>query len=142
MGLPVEPGRMTDNGITKDGAYSTTCLWSVTLPQGAAPDPVKPLGGRSFAILNVMNWPGGATDARKYLDEFRDAFEVSAITSKPVDIQIGADEALWWGDGVAARKDGVSIGMSVASPGNRADRRPKAESLAGLIVQRLGLRPT
>jgi len=45
--------------------------------------------------------------------------------------------SLWWGDGVAARKNGVSIGVSVAQFGDRAARRPQAESLAKLIVKRL-----
>jgi len=137
MGQTVEPGRFADNGLTKEGAYSTTCLWAVALPQGVAPDPSKSLGGRSFAILHVMNWPGGPNDARKFLDDFRSAFESQAISSKPVAVEVGADEALWWGDGVAARKDGVSFGMSVAPAGDRAARRPKAESLARLVVQRL-----
>jgi hypothetical protein len=141
MGQAVEPGRFADNGLTKEGAYSTTCLWAVALPPGVAPDPNKSLGGRSFAILHVMNWPGGPNDARKFLDDFRSAFESQAITSEPVPVQVGADEALWWGDGVAARKDGVSFGMSVATAGDRAARRPKAESLARLVVQRLARTP-
>jgi len=137
MGQAAEPGRFADNGVTKDGAYSTTCLWAVALPSGVAPDPSKPLGGRSFAILHVMNWPGGPDDARKFLDDFRSAFESQAISSEPVPVQVGADEALWWGDGVAARKGGVSFGISVAFPSDRAARKPKAENLARLIVQRL-----
>jgi hypothetical protein len=141
MGQTVEPGRLTTNGLTPDGANSTTCLWAVALPPGAAPDPAKSPGGRSFAILNVVNWAGGPNDARKFLDSFRKAFEDHAITSKPVAVQIGADEALWWGDGVAARKNGVSFGISVASAGDRSTRQPKAESLARLIVQRLAKTP-
>ena len=89
------------------------------------------------ATLHVMNWPGGPDDARKFLDDFKSAFESQAISSEPVPVQVGADEALWWGDGVAARKGGVSFGISVASAGDRAARMPKAESLARLIVQRL-----
>jgi hypothetical protein len=141
VGQPVEPGQRTDNGITRDGANSTTCLWQVALPAGIAPDPRRSLGGRSFAILNVMNWPDGPAGARKFVDGFRSAFAEDAISSKPVDLEIGADEALWWGDGVAARLNGVSIGMSVASAGDRAMRRPKAEGLARLIVRRLARRP-
>jgi hypothetical protein len=141
MGQPVERGRATDDGLTRDGAYSTTCLWAVALPPGVAPDPTRSLGGQSFAILNVQNWPGGPNDARKFLDGFRKAFDEQAISSKPVAVQVGADEALWWGDGVAARKSGVSIGVSVASSGDRAARRPKAESLARLIVRRLSRTP-
>jgi hypothetical protein len=137
IGQTVEPGRFTDNGATKEGASSTTCLWAAALAPGVAPDPSKPLGGRSFAILHVMTWPGGPNDARKFLDDFRSAFESQAISSEPVPVQVGADEALWWGDGVAAHKGSVSFGISVAYAGDRAARRPKAESLARLIVQRL-----
>lgn len=141
LGRPVEAGRYADNGVTRDGARSTTCLWSVTLPAGVAPDPTKSLGGREFAILNVIAWPGGPSDARKFLDGFRTAFSHGEISSQPVDIKIGADEALWWGDGVAARRGGVSIGMSVASGGDRTLRRPRAERLARLVVQRLPRSP-
>jgi hypothetical protein len=137
LGRPVEAGRYADNGVTRDGARSTTCLWAVNLPPGVAPDPTKSLGGREFAILNVIAWPGGPSDARKFLDGFRTAFSHGEISSQPVDIKIGADEALWWGDGVAARLGSVSIGMSVASGGDRALRRPRAERLARLVVQRL-----
>jgi hypothetical protein len=38
---------------------------------------------------------------------------------------------------VAARKKGISIGVSVAQFGDRATRQPEAERLAGLIVKRL-----
>lgn len=138
IGHTVEPGRYSDNGVTKDGARSTTCLWAVPLPSGVAPDPGRSLGGREFAILNVINWPGGPSDARKFLDGFRTAFDQGHISSQPVTLDIGADEALWWGDGVAARREGVSVGMSVASAGDRSLRRPRAERLARLVVKRLG----
>jgi hypothetical protein len=137
MERSVESGRFADNGVTKDGARSTTCLWAVALPPGVAPDPSRSLGGREFAILNVIHWPGGPSDAQKFLDGFRSAFEQGHISSNPVDLDIGADEALWWGDGVAARRGGVSIGMSVASAGDRELRRPRAEGLARVIVKRL-----
>lgn len=140
MGETVEPGRRADNGITRDGANSTTCLWAVALPPGVMPDPMKSLGGRSFAILNVMNWPGGANDARKFVDGFRTAFAQGAIGAKPVRLEIGADDALWWGDGVAARRGGVSFGISVASP-DRAGRRARAEGLARRIVGRISKSP-
>jgi hypothetical protein len=141
MGQMVEAGRLTNNGLTPDGAFSTTCLWAVALPPGVAPDPTKSLGGRSFAILNVMNWAGGPNDARKFLESFRKAFAEQAINSKPVTVEIGADEALWWGDGVAARKDNVSFGISVATAGDRSARQPKAERLARLIIRRLARTP-
>jgi hypothetical protein len=47
---------------------------------------------------------------------------------------------LWWGDGVAARKNGISIGVSVAQFGDRAARQPQAESLAKLIIKKLPAR--
>ena len=141
MGQNVEPGQRTDNGFTSAGANSTTCLWAVPLPPGTTPDVMKSLGGRSFAILNVMHWPGGPNDAKKFLESFHEAFEAHAISSKPVAVQVGADEALWWGDGVAARKQGISFGISVATSGDREARRPKAENLARLIVQRLPKTP-
>jgi hypothetical protein len=141
VGEEVESGRYADNGVTRDGARSTTCLWAVALPSGVAPDPTRSLGGRQFAILNVINWPGGPSDARKYLDNFREAFEKGDISSKPVDLEIGADEALWWGDGVAARKQGVSIGMSVATT-DRSGRRVRAEALAKTVLDRLPAQPT
>lgn len=136
MGEAVEPGRRGDNGITRDGANSTTCLWAVALAPGVMPDPMKSLGGRSFTILNVMNWPGGANGSRKFVDGFRQAFWDGAIGSEPVNLDIGAEDALWWGDGVAARRGGVSIGVSVASP-DRLQRRARAERLARLIVGRI-----
>jgi hypothetical protein len=138
VGQPVAPGRPSSAGVTKDGAFSTTCLWQAALPEGVAPDPSRSLGGRSFAILNVQSWPDGADGARKFLHGFRQAFAEGDIAAQPVPVEVGADEAIWWGDGVAARKGGVSIGISVASAGDRALRRPRAESLAKLIVARLG----
>lgn len=137
MGVTVEPGRASSNGVTRDGAASTTCLWQVALPAGVAPDPTRSLGGRSFAILNVQNWPDGPGGAKKFLDGFRAAFADQAISSRPVPVEVGADEAIWWGDGVAARKGGVSIGISAATAGEHAGRRAKAEGLARLILRRL-----
>lgn len=136
-GKSVEITQPFDNGITPQGAHSTTCIWAAPLPPGTEPDPSKRLGGRGFVVVSVMNWPGGPGDARKFLDDFQRAFEEHGIDSKPVPVQVGADDALWWGDGVAARKDGISIGVSVAQFGDRAARQPQAESLARLIVKRL-----
>jgi hypothetical protein len=88
-----------------------------------------------------MNWPGGAGDAAKYLEDFQKAFQQHDIDSKPVAVQVGADDALWWGDGVAARKNGVSFGISVAQFGDKAARQPQAETLAKLVVKRLPAQP-
>jgi hypothetical protein len=141
VGTRVESGQKYDNGITPQGAHSTTCIWAGPLPPGAEPDPAQRLGGRGFVILSVMNWPGGPSDARKFLEDFQQAFRQHDIDSKPVSVDVGADDALWWGDGVAARKNGVSFGISVAQFGDRAARRPDAESLAKLVVRRLPAHP-
>jgi len=137
VGKDVEITQPFDNGITAQGAHSTTCIWASPLASGVEPDPTKRLGGRGFVVISVMNWPGGPGDARKFLDDFHRAFQEHGIESKPVAVNVGADDALWWGDGVAARKNGVSIGVSVAQFGDRAARQPQAESLAKLIVKRL-----
>jgi hypothetical protein len=136
-GKSVEITQPFDNGITPQGAHSTTCIWAAPLPPGVEPDPTKRLGGRGFVVVSIMNWPGGPNDARKFLDDFHRAFEEHGIESKPVPVQVGADDALWWGDGVAARKNGISIGVSVAQFGDRAARQPQAESLVRLIIKQL-----
>lgn len=140
VGKDVEITQPFDNGITPQGAHSTTCIWAAPLAPGVEPDPTKRLGGRGFVVVSAMNWPGGPNDARKFLDDFHRAFQEHGIESKPVAVNVGADDALWWGDGVAARKNGVSIGVSVAQFGDRAARQPQAESLARLIVKRLPAR--
>jgi hypothetical protein len=137
VGRQMEAGKSFDNGVTRDGARSTTCLWAAPLAPGAELEPGQRLGGRGFVVLNVMNWPGGPSDARKFLNSFNEAFKTKDITSKPVAVNVGADDALWWGDGVAGRKAGVSFGISVAQMGDKATREPRAESLARLLVKRL-----
>ena len=141
IGKPVESVQPFDNGVTNQGAYSTTCIWASPLPSGVEPDPTKRLGGRGFVVISVMNWPGGPSDAAKFLADFHKAFAEHGIDSKPVPVEIGADDALWWGDGVAARKNGVSIGVSVAQFGDRAARQPQSEALAMLIIKKLPANP-
>ena len=137
VGEKVEAGPPMDNGITPDGAHSTTCIWAAPLAPGVFPNPALRLGGRGFVVVNIINWPGGARDAHKFLDGFQKAFREHDIKSKPVAVKVGADESLWWGDGVAARKKGISVGISVAQFGDRAARQGQAESLARLVVKRL-----
>src|SRR5258707_232845 len=110
VGKSVEITQPFDNGITPQGAHSTTCIWAVPLPPGVEPDPTKRLGGRGFVVVSVMNWPGGPNDARKFLDDFQRAFQEHGIESKPVAVNVGADDALWWGDGVAARSEEGRVG--------------------------------
>ena len=141
VGKKVETGHPYDNGIPPQGAHSTTCIWAAPLPPRVEPDPAQRLGGRGFVVLSVMNWPAGSNDARKFLEDFQKAFLQHDIDSKPVSVNVGADDSLWWGDGVAARKNGVSFGISVAQFGDRAARRPQAEGLAKAIVKRLPTQP-
>jgi len=137
VGQKVETGPPMDNGVTKDGASSTSCIWAAPLAPNELPNPAMRLGGRGFVVVNVINWAGGAKDAHKYLDGFQKAFRDHEIKSKPVAVKVGADEALWWGDGVASRKKGVSVGISVAQFGDRAARQKQAEALSRLVVKRL-----
>jgi len=141
VGKKVDSGEPFDDGITPQGAHSTTCIWAAPLATGVEPDPAQRLGGRGFVVLGVMSWPGGASDARKFLQDFQDAFREHGIDSKPVPVDVGADDSLWWGDGVAARRNGVSFGISVAQFGDHAARQPQAESLARLVVKRLPTQP-
>src|SRR5437870_12953831 len=48
VGRRVEAVQPFDNGVTNQGAHSTTCIWATPLPAGAEPDPTKRLGGRGF----------------------------------------------------------------------------------------------
>jgi hypothetical protein len=136
-GLKVAPGRRSDSGVTNQGAYSSTCLWAAPLAEDEEPDSSLPLGGASFAILNVTTWPGGAADAKKYVQDFRDSAEANLIDHKPVELQVG-DEAVWWGSGVAVRKNAVSFGISVhLTEGDKSAHRGMEETLARKIVAKL-----
>jgi hypothetical protein len=136
VGKKVGTGQPFDDGITPQGAHSTTCIWAA--PQ---PDPTLRLGGRGFVVLGAMNWPGGPSDASKFLQDFQKAFQQHRIDSKPVPVDVGADDSLCWGDGVAARRNSVNFGISVAQFGDRAARQPQAESVARLVVKRLPTQP-
>lgn len=133
LGVAVDAGVRDDAGITSDGAYSSTCLWRVSADRDKA-DPNRPVGGASFAILNMMSWPSGA--GGKYLQDFRDAGRRHEIAMMPVPVDIG-DEALWWGSGVAVLKGDLTIGMSVHYVPERRRERAMAESLARAIADRL-----
>jgi hypothetical protein len=137
LSLPIEEGVRRDAGLDPaQGMYSSTCVWTVA-SDGSAVDPAKPLGGRSFVILNAMQWPRGSGQSRTFLDAFREAAASGEISSEPAARDFG-DEALWWGDGLAVRRADVSFGVSVFVHGMKAER-PGAfeERLAPLILQRL-----
>lgn len=140
IGVPVEAGVHRDEGLQKTGAYSSACLWTVRRKVEAPADPTKPLGGKSFVILNAMQWPAGSNLARTYLEDFREAAANGVIPAKPSPRSFG-DEALWWGDGLAVRKRDVSFGVSVFMPGTKASRPAEfEEKLAPHILRRLDKR--
>ena len=133
VGGKVDAAERHDDGKTEDGAYSSTCLWKVT---GTAPLPAKPgapFGGASFAMLNAISWPAGSGQAKKYLEDFRDAAKQDLIDQTPVTVQAG-DEALWWGDGVAFRRGDVSFGVSVHVGTDKKAEQTMEEALAKKIV--------
>lgn len=137
VGLPVSEGVRRDQGLQQDGSYSSACVWVLRREAARPEDPLAPLGGRSFVILNAMQWPAGSGLARTFLEAFHAAAAKGEIPSKPVPRQFG-DEALWWGDGLAVRVRDVSFGVSVFLP----DGPPRSagsfeEKLAPSILQSL-----
>lgn len=140
IGAKVTPGQRKDEGDVGDaagakGTYSSTCYWKVISDK--ANDPDKPMGGATFAILNAMQWPAGSGEAKKFLESFYDAAKQGVIDQTPVQLKI-ADDAIWWGDGVAVRKGDRSFGVSVFWPDKeRAQRRVFEEALARKIAPRL-----
>jgi hypothetical protein len=138
--LPVEAGKRNDSGLESNGAYSSSCVWVIKVAKAAAPDPTKPLGGRSFVILNAMQWPAGSGLAHTFLDSFREAAAHGEIPSQPQARKFG-DEALSWGDGLAVRRRDVSFGVSVFGPGMSKEHRGAVqEQLAPFILRRLDAR--
>lgn len=137
IGLRTADGIRRDEGHVAQGAYSSACVWTVQPQGGDTRDPRAPLGGRSFVIVNAMQWPIGSGLSGTFLEAFRKAAEHGEIPSKPVAKKFG-DEALWWGDGLAIRQGDVSVGISVfvrslkpARPGQFEER------LAPHVLRRL-----
>lgn len=135
MGVAVEKGVRRDSGRTKDGAFSSTCLWRVAADKDVN-EPNKPLRGARFAILNAMVWDKGSAGPKSFLNSFRAAADEHIINNKPVALKIG-DESIWWGDGVAVRKGDVSFGMSVHLVTGREKERGMAEDLAAKVLKKL-----
>lgn len=143
IGVKVDAGARQDDGWvdndTVHGAYSSTCLWRASADRNLA-DPNLPAGGASFAILNVFSWPAGSHEAGSFLQKFRDAAESNLIPSKPVPLKI-ADEALWWGDGVAVKSGSVAFGISVHLVGGRPKERQMEETLGAKLAGRIARLP-
>ncbi|HEY6483962.1 MAG TPA: hypothetical protein VIY54_10605 [Steroidobacteraceae bacterium] len=142
IGAPVgEPARH-DAGLESNGSYSSSCVWEIRAanPRPASPD--APLGGKSFVILNAVQWPAGSGRAHLFLDSFRQAAENGDIPGK-VSPRSAGDDALWWGDGLAVRRYDVSFGLSVFFPLSRLNRTGLLEErLAPLILRRIDARQT
>lgn len=135
IGLPVDKGSRKDEGMSKDGQYSSTCFW--TIEPGKTPDANAPGRGHRFVILNVQRWPAGKDMAKKFLEAFHDSADKGIIPNKPAPRKYG-DEALWWGDGLAVRRGDVSFGLSVYMPQRDAPNTGAAEEkLAPHVLKRL-----
>jgi hypothetical protein len=138
----VERGVRDDSGAVDSGdyavagTYSSTCLWRFSRGRSRTADPNLSFGQESYVILNVMQWPSGSGQARRFLDSFRDAAKRGEIPQSPVPVKI-ADEALWWGDGVALYKEDKSAGVSVHLVGGRERERGMEEALARMVASRL-----
>jgi hypothetical protein len=140
--LSVDPADRRDDGKLDDrpgyeGSYSSTCVWRVSEDKGK--DSVDlPMAGMRFAILNAITWPKGSGKAANFLKSFYDAAEADIIPAKPIPLQGIGDDALWWGDGAAARVGDVSFGVSVfLQNGDKVTQRSMEEALAKKIAGRL-----
>jgi hypothetical protein len=142
LGVKINPGEAHDSGTigsgtgVAPGTYSSTCLWRVSSEGPPPSDPNLSLGGASYAILNAMQWPSGSGQGKDFLRSFRDAAKEGVIDQIPVELHI-ADDALWWGDGVAVCKGDRSFGISVHLVGGRNKERRMEEALAKKIAARL-----
>jgi hypothetical protein len=132
-GFREDTGRLDSSGY--QGSYSATCVWMVR-SDSASRDSVRPWGKASFAVLAVISWPAGSEGPAEFLQSFRDAADSQLIPSSPLPLHIG-DEALWWGDGVAARKGNISFGISVHLVQGRSKERAMEEVLTRAIVSHL-----
>jgi len=135
-GFPAHSGSRHDSGYESDGSYSSTCVWTLER-ENSGTDRTAALGGQSFVILNVMQWPEGSGLAQSFLQAFHEAAATGEIPGEPTPRDLG-DAALWWGDGLAVRKGDVSFGIAVVMPGTEADvpGEPEAQ-LAAQILRRL-----
>lgn len=127
--MTVGPGQRDDSGEVTSGdeigAYTSTCMWRIAGE-----------GAPSYVILNLMQWPAGSGGGKRFLQNFREAAKTGEIGQVPVPVKI-AEEALWWGDGVAASKGDRGFGISVHLVGGRDQERGLEEALARKIAARL-----
>ena len=135
LGLPVGEGRRRDEGLSRDGQYSSSCIWMIQ--PGKPPERSAPARGRRFVILNPMQWRAGRGMAKKFLQAFHDSADKGILANQPSPRKFG-DEALWWGDGLAVRRGDVSFGISVFMPQRNVPRTSAMEEkLAPHVLRRL-----
>jgi hypothetical protein len=119
-----------DSGYVAGGAFSSTCMWTVSLDSSAGATK------RRLVILHAMRWPRGK--AGTFLEQFYEAAKNGELPRKPIPRKIG-DEALWWGDGVAVRKGDVSFGISVLVAGISLEKSGHLEeALAQQVLRKVG----
>jgi hypothetical protein len=124
-----EPQR-SDSGYVAGGAFSSTCMWTVT------PDLSAPASKRRIVILHAMRWPRGK--AGTFLEQFYQAARNGELPHQPVPRKLG-DDALSWGDGVAVRKGDVSFGVSVLVEGISLEESGRIEEvLAQQVLRKVG----
>ena len=142
MNMKVDPGVRQDSRSTGHRRLPRRVLLDLRLKSGLRAIEMRTTrivlsSGASFAILTVISWPRDGKGAEIFLQSFlRDAAESHVIANTPIPLQIG-DEALWWGDGVAVRKNNHSFGISVHLVNERSKERQLEESLAATIAARL-----
>jgi hypothetical protein len=129
IGVPVREVQRQDDGITRDGTYSSTCFFNTS------EDPER---GGTYAILNAQIWPEGSAGPEHFLESFYEAAEEHVIPAPPIELPYG-DRSVHWGDGVAVMVGNMSFGISVrhSSP-DRSIRRLMEEMLAKQILENMG----
>ena len=137
IGQAVDAGVRRDAGLETNGAWSSSCVWTLSAERSLPADHSAPLGGRSFVILNALQFPVGSGRAHEFLDSFREAAASAVLPRAPAARTVG-DEALWWGDGLAVRRRDTSFGLSVHLPRARpAVAGAFEEKLAPLVLKRI-----
>jgi hypothetical protein len=122
-------GRRMDAGMETNGAYSSSCVWVMHPQKPAQPEARLELRGRTYVILNAMQWPAGSGKAGTFLQSFHEAKASGVLTGDLVPKRFG-DEALWWGDGLAVRRRDIAFGLSVS-------RTPRGSEAPGLVEEKL-----
>lgn len=139
LGGSVGPGMRMDAGVEPNGAYSSSCVWLLDAPDAAAGERLN-LAGRSYVILNAMQWPPGAGKARSFLESFHEARASGVLEGELTTREVG-DEALWWGDGLAVRRHDTAFGLSIRLTGSRKDAPGASEErLAAQVLRRVDAR--